>query len=41
MSLYEAISFFAQQNLEQHEMIVRLIERTSVPMQPIIYTTED
>lgn len=39
MSLYEAVSFFAQINLEQQEMIVRLIER--MPMQPIIYTTED
>jgi len=41
MNLYEAVSFFAQQNLEQQEMIVRLIEGTPVPIQPIIYTTED
>lgn len=39
MSLYEAISFFAQQNLEQQEMIEKLIKMS--PMQPIIYTTED
>lgn len=39
MNLYEAVSFFAQQNLEQQEMMKKLIER--MPMQPIIYTTED
>lgn len=35
MSLYGAVSFFAQQNLEQQEMIYELIK--TVP----IYTTED
>lgn len=39
MSLYEAISFLTQQNLEQQEIMEELIER--MPMRPITYTTED
>lgn len=39
MSLYEAVSFLAQGNLEQYKLIIDLIEKS--PIRPIIYTTED